>query len=134
MTSTATSIELVKELYAAFGRGDIAYILGNLTDDCQWIAAGDGIPNSGRYTGPAGAAQFFGKLADTEEVTRFEPREFFTNEAGDVVAHGFEECRIKANGRMVTTNWMMLFRIRNGKVSHFETFYDTAAYAAAHRG
>ncbi|MBM3764878.1 MAG: hypothetical protein FJW32_05760 [Acidobacteria bacterium] len=129
-----TTIEQVQDLYAAFGRGDIGYILGRIAPDCQWIAAGEGGPNTGRYTGPAGAGEFFKRLADTEEVTRFEPREYFTNAAGDVVAHGFEECRIIANGRVVSTNWMMLFRFRDGKVAHFETFYDTSAYAAAHRG
>lgn len=129
-----TTIEQVQDLYAAFGRGDIGYILGRVAPDCQWIAAGEGIPNAGVYTGSEGAAAFFQKLAETEEVTRFEPREFFTNAAGDVVAHGFEECRIIANGRMVKTNWMMLFRFRDGKVAHFETFYDTSAYAAGHAG
>ena len=129
-----TTIEQVQELYAAFGRGDIGFILQSVAPDCKWIATGAGIPNSGNYTGPAGAAEFFQRLAASEEVTKFEPREFFSNQAGDVVAHGFEECRIIANGRMVNTNWMMLFRFRDGKVAHFETFYDTAAYAAAHAG
>lgn len=129
-----TTIEQVKDLYAAFGRGDIAYILERVAPNCQWISVGTGIPNAGHYVGPSGAAEFFQRLAETEEVTRFEPREYFANEAGDVVAHGFEECRIIANGRVVATNWMMLFRFRDGKVAHFETFYDTSAYAAAHGG
>jgi len=126
-------MDQVKDIYAAFGRGDIAHILSQLTPDCQWITAGEGVPLAGRYTGPAGAVSFFERLAATEEITRFEPREYFANEAGDVVAYGFEECRIKSNGRVVSTNWMMLFRFREGKVAYFETFYDTAAYAAAHR-
>ena len=133
MTTTATSVDLVKNLYAAFGRGDIPTILASLTADCQWISSGEGIPNSGHYVGPAGAAEFFQKLAASEDVTRFEPREYFTS-GDDVIAHGFEECRIKSNGRMVSTTWMMLFRIRQGKVAYFETVYDTAAYAAAHKG
>ena len=95
------------------------------------MAAGAGIPSAGTYTGPAGVAEFFQKLAATEDVTRFEPREFFTN--GDVVvAYGYEECRIKSNGATCSTNWMMLFRVRAGMVTHFETCYDTAAYARAH--
>lgn len=134
MTSTATQVEQVKELYAAFGRGDIAFILNSLTPDCEWIAPGAGIPNAGRYTGPAGVGEFFQKLAASEQVTAFEPREFFTNQAGDVVARGYEACTINANGRKVETNWMMLFRFRDGKISYWESFYDTAAYAAGHRG
>ncbi|MBY0503965.1 MAG: nuclear transport factor 2 family protein [Bryobacteraceae bacterium] len=134
MTSTVTTIDQVKDLFAAFSRGDVPHILNHLTPDCQWTAPGAGIPAAGHYTGPAGAGEFFQKLAASEEVTRFEPREFFTNAAGDVVAHGFEECRIISNGRMVSTPWMMVFRFRDGKVASWEAFYDTAAYATAHLG
>ena len=133
MTSTSTSVDLVKDLYAAFGRGDIGYILSHLSPDCEWINAGEGIPSAGSYTGPAGVAEFFQKLDAAEEVTRFEPREFFTN-GDDVVAYGYEECRIKANGNTVSTNWMMLFRVSGGKVTRWESFYNTSAYAIAHRG
>lgn len=132
-TQTTTTVDLVKGLYAAFGSGDIAFILQSLTPDCQWISSGVGVPNAGRYTGPAGAAQFFQRLAATEEVTKFEPREYFTNEAGDVVAHGYEECRMAATGKTAATSWMMVFRFDGDKVKYFETFYDTSAYAEAHR-
>ena len=59
MTSTSTSVELVKDLYAAFGRGDIGYILSHDSPDWQWTNAGEGIPSAGSYTGPAGVAEFF---------------------------------------------------------------------------
>jgi ketosteroid isomerase-like protein len=135
MTSTATAIDQVEEMYAAFGRGDIAYILNCLTPDCEWIAPGQGIPNAGTYTGPQGVAEFFQRLAASEEVTEFEPREFFVSESGEaVVALGHEACRIVGNGRRVSTNWVMRFQLRDGKVSRWESFYDTSAYAAAHRG
>ena len=97
------------------------------------IVAGEGIPAAGNYTGPSGAAEFFQKLhASEEEVLRFEPREYFTN-GDDVVAYGFEECRMRATGATASTNWTMLFRVRGGKIARFETFYDTSACARAHR-
>jgi ketosteroid isomerase-like protein len=136
MTSTVTiasSVELVQSLFEAFGRGDVPTILSRLSPDCEWINAGEGIPAAGSYTGPAGAAEFFRKLGESEEVTRFEPKEFFTS-GDDVVAYGYEECRIRSNGHQVSTNWMMLFRVRAGMVTRFESFYNTAAYALAHRG
>ena len=132
-TATSTSVDLVKNLYAAFGKGDIGFILAHVAPDCQWISAGEGIPLSGTYVGPEGAAEFFQKLASSEEVTRFEPWEFFTN-GDDVVAYGCEEVRVKSNGNTAATNWMMLFRVSGGMVTRFETFYDTSAYARAHRG
>lgn len=126
-----TPVELVQDLYAAFGRGDIAHITARLTPDCVWVAPGQGIPSAGTYRGPEGALEFFRKLASSEDILRFEPREFFSS-GNSVVALGFEQCRSKQTGKTAVTNWAMLFRIRDGKVSHFETHYDTAAYVAAH--
>jgi hypothetical protein len=126
-----TPVELIQDLFAAFGRGDIAYILANVAPDCQWIAPGEGIPNSGHYTGPEGVARFFENLAASETVTAFEPRQFFSS-GNDVVALGYEACTVNANGRSVGTNWAMHFTVRDGKLARFESYYDTAAYARAH--
>ncbi|MBL8215453.1 MAG: nuclear transport factor 2 family protein [Bryobacterales bacterium] len=132
MTTTTTSLELIQDLYAAFGRGDTGYILEHLSDDCRWVSPGEGLPNAGVFEGKAGAAQFFERLAASEDITRFEVREFFVN--GDsVVALGHEECRSKLTGRTAQTNFAMLFRVREGKVTNFEGFFDTAAYARMHQ-
>jgi uncharacterized protein len=131
MTTTATSVQLIQSIYEAFGRGDIDYILARVTPDCKWVAPGEGIPNAGTYSGPAGVAEFFRRMAATEQFLRFEPREYFTN-GDDVVALGFEECRALETGATVTTNWAMHFRVRDGLVARFEVFYDTAAYVRAH--
>lgn len=140
MTTTAavgavqTPVELVQRLYEAFMKGDIATVIAHVAPDCRWINPGQGaIPSAGVYEGPAGAAEFFRKMSASEEVTRFEPMEYFVN--GDsVVARGIEEIRVPATGKTASTNWLMLFRVRGGMVTHFEGFYDTSAYARAHAG
>ena len=126
-----TPTETVQSLYAAFGRGDVPFILERVTPDCTWTASGPGIPATGVYIGPAGVAQFFIRISQTETVLKFEPREYFAN-GSDVVALGFEEVRVNATGKTASTNWAMLFRLRDGKVAQFETFFDTATYAMAH--
>lgn len=126
-----TSTELVQSLYDAFGRGDIPFILSHLSPDCRWVAPGEGIPNAGVYNGPE-AVEFFRKMAESETILKFEPRQFISN-GDDVVALGYEECRAIATGKTASTNWAMLFRVRNGLVAYFETFYDTAAYLRAHQ-
>ena len=125
-------IEMVQSLFAAFGRGDIDFILSHIAADAAWTAPGPSvIPSAGRYSGPAGVAEFFRKLSDSELVTRFEPREFFAN-GNTVVALGVEECQSRKTGKSAATNWAMSFRIDDGKVTQWETYYDTAAYALAH--
>lgn len=125
-------IDLIQSLFAAFGRGDINFILSHIADDATWIAPGPGVPNAGHYSGPAGVAEFFRKLSESELVTRFEPREFFVN-GYTVVALGSEECQSIKTGKTVSTNWAMCFRTDGNKVTYWESYYDTAAYALAHR-
>jgi ketosteroid isomerase-like protein len=132
MTSTATAVDTVKSLYEAFGRGDIAYIISRVAPDCRWVAPGVGIPDAGVYTGPEGAAEFVRKMHESEEISRFKPRQFFS-ELDDVVVLGLEECRSRRTGRTASTNWVMHFRVRDGRVTYFETYYDTAAYLRAHQ-
>ena len=130
-TSTTTSVDIVKSMYEAFGRRDLELIFSRLAPDCRWVCPGEGLPNAGVYTGPAGAAEFFRKLVQSEEITRFEPREFFAN-GDNVVALGVEEIRVHATGKAASTSWAMLFRFRGGLVTHFEIYLDTAAYLRAH--
>jgi len=130
-TSPAASVDIVKSMYEAFSRRDLDLILSRLAPDCVWVCPGEGLPNAGVYTGPAGAAEFFRKLVQSEEITRFEPREFFSR-GDDVIALGVEEIRALATGRTASTNWAMLFRFQGGLVKHFEIYLDTAAYLRAH--
>ena len=129
--TTSTSVDLVRSIFEAFGRGDIAHILATLTPDCAWICPGEA-PYCGSYTGPEGAGEFLQKLSSTEQITLFEPREYFTN-GDDVMVLGYEEGRSIATGKGATSHWAMLFRVRDGKVSRWQHHYDTAAYARAHQ-
>lgn len=132
LADTSTAAALVKSMYAAFNRGDIEFILSRISPDCRWVAPGEGIPSAGVYTGPAGVAEFFRKLSESEQILRLEPREYLTG--GDaVVVLGLEECRVISTGKKVSTNWSMLFRVRDGFVTQFESFYDTEAYLRAHQ-
>lgn len=132
MTTTATSVELVQAMFDAFLRGDIGYILERLTPDCSWSVPGAEYALAGEYTGPEGAAAFFHKLSEAEEIVRFEPREYFTH-GDDVVALGFEVARSKKTGKSAQTNWAMVFRIKDGKVTAWSTLFDTHTYALAHQ-
>lgn len=132
MTYTSTTTELVQSLFEAFGKGDIKFILERLAPNCRWVIPGQGIPVSGAYQGREGAAQFFQKLSETQKVLRFEPHEYFTN-GDDVVALGFEENEVISTGKKAVSNWAMLFRIRDGLVTHYEAFFDTSASANAHQ-
>ena len=126
------NIELAKSCYAAFGRGDIAAILGALTDDILWITPGEGIPTEGTRRSAGEVAQFFASVADTWKFTAFEPREYIAS--GDSLAvTGHYAATVPSTGKTVAADWVMVWKFRDGKVAYFREYTDTLALAAGLR-
>jgi uncharacterized protein len=129
--STQESLQVVKEGYAAFSRGDIPGLLALMAEDVEWQIPGAGLPLAGTYRGRDGVANFFQKLAADSEILDFQPREFIA-EGDRVLVVGWERAKVKATNRTVELDWVMSFTIRNGKVAIFREYTDTKALAAAY--
>ena len=128
--SVQENVEIVKDAYAAFGRGDIQGLLALLAEDVEWISPGGSPPPAGTYRGPAAVAGFFQKLSETVEFSSFEPREFVAD--GDrVLVVGFDGGRVKATNRTFEKPWVKAFTVRNGKVINVREYTDTLALAQA---
>ncbi len=125
--------QVVKDTYAAFGRGDIQSILDVLSDDVEWeavIGAGSRIPVGGLRRGRNEVATFFQTLGETLEFPTFEPREFIAQ--GDkVVALGHYHGAVKGTGRSFETEWAMVFTLKNGKIARFREYTDSYGIVAA---
>ncbi len=68
-------VQAVQDIYAAFGRGDVPYILERISDDVEWehdMASGHGLPYLLPGRGRAHVAKFFEALSSIE-LSRFEP-------------------------------------------------------------
>jgi ketosteroid isomerase-like protein len=132
--SEQENVRLVEAAYAAFQRGDIPGVLANFTEDADWDTPGsaDSIPHAGRRRGHAEITQFFSALAASENITHFEPREFIAK--GDkVVVVGNYKGTVRATGRGYDVDWLQVFTARDGKLTSFREYLDTAALADAHR-
>ena len=128
------ALEVVQEVYGAFGRGDIPSLLGMLSDDVVWAVEGRAAdyPTFGTRRGPNGALSFFQALGATEEITTFEPQTF--HPSGDtVLVQGRIALMLKSNGRALDYDWAHVFTVRDGKVAEFREFYDTAQVVEAYR-
>jgi uncharacterized protein len=122
-------VQVVQNAYAAFQRGDIQTILDSLTHDVQWIAPAIE-PVAGTYRGPGEVASFFQRVNEISEFASFEPREYVAQ--GDrVIALGRYKATVRQTGRAYDCDWAMAFGFRDGKISTFQEFTDTAAVSAA---
>ena len=131
---SSTNIDLIKSLYAAFGRGEIETIIGALTPDVDWVVTGrrEDYPVFGSWNGQSEVRRFFQGVQE-QETMDFSPREFFA--ADDrVFVLGHYAWRLRKTGRTVDSDWVHIFTVHNGKVVKFREFTDTAQFAAAYRG
>ena len=124
---------LVQQIYAAFGRGDIAAIVNEMADDVDWhavVGAGPNVPTHGPRRGRKEVTKFFDQVATNLDFKRFEPQEFVA-EGDKVIALGYYEGIAKPTGRGFKSEWVMVFTIQNGKVTRFREFADAVAITAA---
>jgi ketosteroid isomerase-like protein len=124
--SEQQNVRTVQQVYDAFGRGDVAFIVGQLTDDVRWVTHLDAVvPWSGDFSGKANVPRFFGAIADSVVTEAFEPGEFVAQ--GDtVVSMGIYGCRVRGTGKSARTAWVFIWKFRDGRISSYEQFHDPA--------
>jgi ketosteroid isomerase-like protein len=124
------NVKTIQELYAAFGRGDVSFIVSKLADDVSWVSQTDSIvPWSGDFSGKDQIPRFFEAIFQTVEVEAFEPKEWISD--GDaVVSLGEFGCRVRATGKRSRTRWVFIWKFREGKICSYEQFHDPALAAA----
>jgi uncharacterized protein len=125
------NVRIIQGAYAAFQRGDIEAVLSSIGDDIMFTVPGpQQMPTAGTWRGLSGMREFFATLAREIEFTEFNPREYVMS--GDrVVVIGNYAARIKRNDRNVASEWVMAWRMRDGKAVEFREYNDTLAIAEA---
>jgi ketosteroid isomerase-like protein len=121
-----SNTDTVREIYGAFGRGDVAAILARLDDAVEWEtqAPVPGVPWLQPRRGKSNVGGFFQSLAPLT-ITRFEPHAFF--DAGDKVfvliafeaTNGGKHYSFPNNGHLWQFN-------AAGKVIKYDHITDTA--------
>jgi ketosteroid isomerase-like protein len=132
--SEQENARMIQELYAAFGRRDVPFILSALAEEVVWQhPRPDDIPWGGNRRGREAVAQFFAAISDHLEVEQFMLEEFVAR--GDqVVVFGHERMRASHGGRVYDSDWAHVFRLRNGKIAAFREYTDTATIVEALQG
>ncbi|MGV3588379.1 MAG: nuclear transport factor 2 family protein [Adhaeribacter sp.] len=130
--SEQDNVKVVQEGYRLFLSGDFENLMPQYTEDVEYIVPGpsDLSPIAGRYVGKEGVKQFYSKVGAHFEFSVFQPQEMIPQ--GDkVVVLGHYEAKAKATGQLLAIDWIHLFQLRDGKVSRFQIYEDTATVVAA---
>lgn len=120
------NVEIMQDLYAAFGRGDIPTVLAAMDPKIEWHEAEGNPYGSGvAWVGPEAILEnLFVKLASEWDGFAATPKEF--HDAGDtVVVEGRYSGTYKATGRHLDAQMAHIWRLRDGKVTSFQQYVDT---------
>jgi hypothetical protein len=127
MTPTEVeNTEQVKKIFEAFGRGDVPYILDQLADDSRFVSHVDPIvPWAGDFKGKEEIARFFQALGGSVEVTDH-PVNALIAQGETVVAMGDVSFRVRETGKAVSSSWVYVFTLAEGRVLTYDQFNDAA--------
>ena len=131
--SAFNPLQKVQELYAAFGRGDVPFIIKALAPNVTWSVDGPtDVPFFGDRRDQGGVVQFFQEIGTQLDIQEFRPEQFFVQ--GDtVLVLGFERGRARASGKAFQGHWAHVFTFKNGQVAAFREYCNSAAFADALR-
>ena len=124
-----TPTQVIESVYDGFNRGDIPYILSQISPAAIWRQS-KMLPWGGEYTGSAGAAEFFRKLDAEMETIAFEAKENIEMR-DEVFSFGYYEGKSRKTGQSGRAEWMFRWRVKDGKIVLFDSYIDTAALLAA---
>lgn len=135
--SAEQNLRIVQDMYAAFGRGDLAFVLEQIADDCDdfCVISGTrtGVPwhFQEKAKGKAAGIRFFEALASSVDHEAFEQRDFAAT-GEHVYATVRLVQRVRATGKTLEQPEVIHhFTFRNGKVVRCRVAEDTALTMAS---
>jgi ketosteroid isomerase-like protein len=128
--STQENVQIVKDLFAAMGRGDKQGLLALASEDIEWIIPGDNWPLAGTHRGHAGLADLLQMAFGMVEISYPKPPEFLA-QGERVVVVGVATGRIKATKKPFEDHFVFVITVRNGKLTNVREYIDTQALARA---
>jgi uncharacterized protein len=128
--STEKNVQIVKDFFAAIGRGDKEALLALVAEDIEWIIPGKDWPLAGTHRGRAGVAAAFQKASEEVPFSYPEPPEYVAQ--GDrVMVAGFAKGKMTATNKTFEDYFVFAITMRDGKLAKIREYIDTQALARA---
>jgi hypothetical protein len=122
------NVSLMKNLYDAFGRGEVPTVLGGMSPDIRWYQAESNPyrPTGEAWVGPdAVLNNLFMRLGAEWDGFSVHPKSF--HDAGNsVIVEGRYTGKFKATGKTMDSQFCHVWEVKDGKVTRFQQYVDTA--------
>ncbi len=135
--SAEDNLEVVKGLFAAFGRGDLEAVIEAHAEDTDSQAPVTrtkcALPWAGSRYGREEVRDYFRQIVQTVRPEPFEDV-VFTASGDRVVVEGHNKGTVLTTGKTYEHDWVMIFTIRDGLIVRFRMYYDPADIEVALAG
>lgn len=126
------NIQLVRQGYDAFLKGDLTGLLSMFSSEIDWeIPEVETISFTGKRHGTDAVAGFFRDMLAAQDVREMVPQEFI-GQGDTVVVLGHFAFAVKSTGREYSDDFCHVFRIADGKVASFKEYANTLKAAMAY--
>src|SRR5918993_2219552 len=124
-----SNVAVIRDLYAAFAARDVERIRRLFHPDIEWNQNA-GFPNGGRHVGADVVLnEVFAKFRTEWSAWKVVVHEYL--DAGDtVVAIGDYHGTFRSTGRSMTAAFAHVYDVRDGRITRFRQFTDTAMLRA----
>ena len=126
--------DTIKDLYAAFGRGDIPAILEMVDEDVDWRVP-ENLPHGGTFAGRDAVGGFFQGIGEAWEGLQLDLEDMVSDDT-HVVATAHIHGRLRSSGEEAGYRSAHMWTVENGVPTRFAEYVDapvglSAAHAAA---
>lgn len=124
---------LLRQLYDGYRRGDLSSFPELVSPDCEWIFPGDAsiLPWAGHYRGLE-IFEFAKRIVGSIAYEHFDDHTYLpSGESVTVILH--ERCRVLCTGNAFTNDIAAVATVRDGRLTRYVEYSDTAAMERAFR-
>ena len=121
------NVRLLKDLYAAFGRGDIPAVLEVMSADIRWYQAENNPyrPTGEAWVGPDAVNTLFMRIGADWDGFTVHTKSF--HGAGDsVIVEARYTGTFKPTGKSMDAQVCHIWDVKDGKLTRFQQYVDTA--------
>ena len=124
------NVQLVRGLYEAFGKGDVAAVLGKMDRSIEWREAENFVyADRSPYVGPQAVLDgVFMRLGSGWDGFTVSPEEWL-DASNHVIVLGTYSGAHKATGRRVRAQFTHVWAVRAQRVVRFQQYTDTKQFA-----
>ena len=128
-----SSADVVRNLYAAFAKGDVPSALGLMAPDIVWNEAENFLyADRNPYIGPQAVLEgVFARIGADFENFSVNPEEIIDGGGDTVIMLGRYTGTFKATGKPINLQAVHVWRVKDGKVARFQQYVDTLQAARA---